>query len=312
MGDELGVKPGEEMKAALDTAHELGIPHGLCDREIQITLRRAWARCGLWSKCKLLASLLSSVFATEKMSQEDIENLKNRNELDGMMDELSSYLPKVKETLIDERDLYLAAKIWSSGDEIRAGLPAGTGLKQIAVVGAGHMKGIRSHLVKIFAGEESADVSALNDIPPPGFLSKAAGWLIPVIIVALIVLGFIQAGADVSLAMLLRWVLWNGSLAALGTLIALGHPLSILVSFIGAPVATINPFIGVGIFSGVTEATMRKPRVEDAENIAKDVGSLKGIYRNRITRALLVFFLSSIGGMIGNFISIPSLAGLLR
>jgi pheromone shutdown-related protein TraB len=307
MGDELGVKPGEEMKAALETANELGIPYGLCDREISITLRRAWARCGLWSKCKLLASLLSSAFTTEKMSQEEIENLKNRNELDGMMDELSSYLPKVKETLIDERDRYLAAKIWSTGIEVKKE----TGLKQIAVVGAGHMKGIKAHLEKIFADEESADVTALNDIPPPGFLSKAAGWLIPLIIVALIVAGFIQAGAGVSLSMLLRWVLWNGSLAALGTLIALGHPLSILISFIGAPVATINPFIGVGIFSGITEATMRKPRVGDAENIAEDVGSLKGIYRNRITRALLVFFLSSIGGMIGNFISIPSLAGLL-
>jgi pheromone shutdown-related protein TraB len=295
------------MKAALETAKELGIPYGLCDREIQITLRRAWARCGLWSKCKLLASLLSSALTTEKMSQEEIENLKNRNELDGMMDELSSYLPKVKETLIDERDRYLAAKIWSTGIDVRAE----AGLKQIAVVGAGHMKGIKTHLEKIFANEESADVSALNDIPPPGFLSKAAGWLIPLVIVALIVVGFIQAGAGVSLNMLLRWVLWNGSLAALGTLIALGHPLSILVSFIGAPVATINPFIGVGIFSGVTEATIRKPRVGDAENIAEDVGSLKGIYRNRITRALLVFFLSSIGGMIGNFISIPSLAGLL-
>jgi pheromone shutdown protein TraB len=105
--------------------------------------------------------------------------------------------------------------------------------------------------------------------------------------------------------------LWNGSLAALGTLIALGHPLSILISFLGAPVATINPFIGVGFFSGITEATLRKPKVTDAETISEDVSSLKGIYRNRITRALLVFFLSSLGGAVGNFISIPSLAGLL-
>jgi pheromone shutdown protein TraB len=327
MGAELGVKPGEEMKTALDTAEEMGIPHALCDREVQTTLRRAWARCGPWSKCRLLASLVSSALTTEKMSSEEIESLKSHSELDGMMDELSGYLPSVKETHIDERDRYLAAKFYAAAElpakreppaepakpaaELPAKRePAGV-LKQIAIVGAGHMKGIEAHLAKLAAGEENADVSALDTIPPPGFFSRAAGWLFPALIAALLVLGFFRAGADLSLAMLLRWVLWNGSLAALGALIALGHPLSILVSFAGAPIATVNPFIGVGIFSGVTEASLRKPRVADAQTITEDVGSLKGIYRNRITRALLVFFLSSIGGMIGNFISIPSLAGLL-
>ncbi|GHV76753.1 hypothetical protein AGMMS49942_15740 [Spirochaetia bacterium] len=185
------------------------------------------------------------------------------------------------------------------------------GGKQVAIVGAGHLMGIKSHLEGIAAAGESADVSELDQIPPASMLSKAAGWIIPLIIAAIIVLGFFRAGAGVSVTLLLRWVLWNGSLAALGTLIALGHPLSILVSFVGAPIATINPFIGVGLFAGVTEATMRKPRVTDAETIADDVSSLRGIYRNRITRALLVFLLSSIGGMVGNFIAIPSLAGRL-
>ena len=307
MGAGLGVKPGEEMKAAIETAAEMGIPCALCDREVQTTLRRAWARCGIWSKCKLLASLVSSAFTTEKMSPEEIESLKKHSELDGMMNELSAYLPSVKETLIDERDRYLAVKIYSAAGEV----PGGGPLKQIAVVGAGHIKGIQAPLEKIAAGEERPDVSALDTIPQPGILARAAGWLFPAVIVTLIVLGFFRAGAGLSIAMLLRWVLWNGSLAALGALIALGHPLSVLVSFLGAPIATINPFIGVGIFSGVTEASLRKPRVGDAQTIAEDVGSLKGIYRNRITKALLVFFLSSIGGMIGNFISIPSLAGFL-
>ncbi|GHV76756.1 conjugal transfer protein TraB [Spirochaetia bacterium] len=300
MGAKLGVKPGEEMKTAIDTAAELGIPYIFCDREIQTTLRRAWAHCSLWSKSKLLASLVGSAFTTEKLSEEEIENLKNRSELDGMMAELADYLPSVKETLIDERDRYLAARIWTGG-----------GGKQVAIVGAGHLMGIKSHLEGIAAAGESADVSELDQIPPASMLSKAAGWIIPLIIAAIIVLGFFRAGAGVSVTLLLRWVLWNGSLAALGTLIALGHPLSILVSFVGAPIATINPFIGVGLFAGVTEATMRKPRVTDAETIADDVSSLRGIYRNRITRALLVFLLSSIGGMVGNFIAIPSLAGRL-
>jgi pheromone shutdown-related protein TraB len=300
MGAELGVKPGEEMKTAIDTAVCLGIPYTFCDREIQTTLRRAWARCGFWSKSKLLASLVGSAFTTEKLSETEIENLKNRSELDGMMAELADYLPSVKETLIDERDRYLAARIWAGGAS-----------KQVAVVGAGHLMGIKGHLERIAAGDGDADVSELDRIPPASVLSKAAGWIIPLLIVAIIVLGFFRAGAEVSLAMLLHWVLWNGSLAALGTLIALGHPLSILVSFVGAPIATINPFIVVGFFAGITEATMRKPRVTDAETISDDVSSLKGVYRNRITKALLVFLLSSVGGMVGNFIAIPSLAGLL-
>jgi pheromone shutdown-related protein TraB len=302
LGNELGVKPGEDMKTAVETAEELGIPYALCDREVQITLRRAWARCGFWSKCKLLASLLSSAFAREKLNEAEIENLKNRNELDGMMAELSDYLPGVKETLIDERDRYLAAKIWTAGN----GAP-----QSIAVVGAGHLPGLRAHLEKIAAGEEAAETASLDIVPPPGLLARAAPWLIPVLIAALIALGFVQSGAGLSLAMLRNWLLWNGSLAALGCLAALGHPLSILVSFLGAPIGTLSPFVGVGLFSGLTEAWVRKPRVSDMESITADVGSIRGIYRNRITRALLVFFLSTLGGAVGNFISIPALAGLL-
>ncbi|MDR3130323.1 MAG: TraB/GumN family protein [Treponema sp.] len=303
MGEELGVKPGEEMKTAVETAKDLGVPFALCDREVHITLSRAWNRCGLWSKCKLLASLLSSAFTSEKFSEEEVERLKSRNELDGMMSELAAYLPSVKEVLIDERDLYLAAKIWEAG--------AKSGGKQLAVVGAGHLMGIRAQLEKIAGRGENVDLSGLDKTPPARALSKAAGWIIPLFIAAIIVLGFFRSGADLSLEMLIRWVLLNGSLAALGTVIALGHPLSVLVSFVGAPIATVNPFIGVGLFSGITEALIRKPRVIDTETLPEDICSLKGIYRNRITRALLVFFLSSLGGATGNFIAIPMLARLL-
>jgi pheromone shutdown-related protein TraB len=304
MGKELGVKPGEEMKTAVETAVELGLPYTLCDREISLTLRRAWARCGFLSKCKLLATLLASAFSTEKLNEQEIEDLKNRSELDGMMAELANYLPKVKETLIDERDRYLAAKIWASA-------APGAG-RVVAVVGAGHMMGIKANMEKIAAGAAGEDVSELDTIPAGTGISKALGWLFPALIVGLIVAGFFLADPIESLKMLRRWVLWNGSLAALGAFIALGHPLAILVSFLGAPIATLNPFIGVGLLSGVVEATLRKPRIIDTQTIAEDVGSIKGIYRNRITKALLVFFLSSIGGAIGNFIAVPDLlAGLL-
>jgi pheromone shutdown-related protein TraB len=310
MGSELGVKPGEEMITAVATAKELGIPFELADRQVQITLRRAWARCGLWNKCKLLASLLSSALTTEKLTEAEIESLKTRSELDGMMHELAGYLPPVKETLIDERDRYLAARIWAASR--RAVRPAEPGpVRVVAVVGAGHMAGIKANLERIAAGETGEDVAALETIPAKSLVGRAAPWLFPALLAALIVAGIFQAGFSVSLAMLLRWLLLNGSLAALGALLALAHPLSIFVSFVGAPIGTLNPVISVGLFSGLMEATLRRPRVTDTETLSQDIEHIGGIYHNRITHALLVFFLSSLGGMIGNFISIPALASLL-
>jgi pheromone shutdown-related protein TraB len=308
VGAGLGVKPGEEMKTALETAKELNIPHALCDREIQTTLRRAWAGCGFWSKSKLLATLFASAFSTEKLSADEIEKLKNSNELDGMMNELAVYLPQVKETLIDERDRYLAAKIRAAADQL-----SGDKTRVVAVVGAGHMQGIKAHLEKIAAGEEDVDVSKLNTIPPKSFLAKALPFIFPLIIMSLIGFGFYRGGANLSLSMLRSYILWNGTLSALGAILALGHPVSILVSFLGSPITTMTPFIGVGFFSGIAEASLRKPRVGDAQSIIDDVGSLKGFYRNRITRALLVFFLSSLGSTAGTFISVPALAaGLIN
>jgi len=320
LGNELGVKPGEEMKTAIETANELGIAHSLCDREVHTTLRRAWASCGLWSKSKLLASLLASAFTTEKLNEQEIENLKNRNELDGMMSELAGYLPGVKAVLIDERDRYLAAKIWTStppepqpsqrGEGSPLDTARETTQKIAAVVGAGHMQGIKTHLEKLKDGEETADVSELDKIPPPGFLSKAVRFLIPAAIIALIAAGFIRAGTETGFSMILQWILWNGSLAALGAVIALAHPFAILVSFLGAPITSLNPFIGVGILSGLVQVAFRKPRVSDVQDITEDTTSLKGIYRNRITRALLVFFLSSLGSVIGTFVSAGTIASL--
>ena len=302
LGNELGVKPGQEMLAAISIANEQNIPFSLCDRELQLTLRRAWARCGLWSKCKLLAALLSSAFVTEKLSAEEINNLKNSNELDSMMQEMANYLPAVKEVLIDERDQYLATKIWQA---------AKTDGTTIAVIGAGHLRGIQTYLEQFAAGEAPTDLAELETIPSRSFLSKAAKWIIPVILLTLLTIGFIRADFYESLEMLKTYVLLNGSFAALGAIIALGHPLAILVSFLGAPFTTLIPFIGVGILSGLVQAVFRKPRVSDAENLSSDVASIKGFYRNRISRVLLVFFLSSLGSSIATFVSGSVLVGFI-
>lgn len=296
LGSQVGVKPGDEMRAALNEAEKRNIPTAMVDRPIQTTLKRAWATNSFLGKIKLLAALIASAFETETISPEEIEKLKNSNEMDAMMSELSEYLPKVKKVLIDERDEYLANKIWET-----------SGKKTLAVLGAGHLPGVERQLERLSKNEVSSDTSEISKIPEPGIGGKIAGFIFPALIVGLIVAGFFTGGAISSLEMLIRWLLWNGSLAALGTLLALGHPLAILVGFFGAPIATLNPVLGVGLFTGLTQASVRKPKVEDMENLQDDMSSLKKIYKNRILRVLLVFILSSVGGVIGNFIAVPAL-----
>jgi pheromone shutdown protein TraB len=321
MGSEVGVKPGEEMLAAVSTADELGIPYAFCDRDVQTTLKRAWGRSNLWNRSKLLASLVDSAVSGEKLSAADIEKLKEQNELEKMMGELADFLPSVKEVLIDERDRYLAARIFTetkaasrtSSDANTDPASAESGEPKVpapvlAVVGAGHLEGIVGWLERLERGEADESVAELETLPKPSQAGKILGWAIPAAIVAFILIGFFRSGTTASLDLLLRWVLLNGSLAAIGSALCLAHPLTILVSFLGAPIATLNPFVGVGMFAGVVEAFVRKPRVSDFENLAEDVTHLKGFYRNRVTRILLIFFLSSLGGMVGNFISLPFLA----
>ncbi len=297
MGEGVGAKPGEEMVAAIKTAEELGIPWSTCDREISITLRRAWAKSNFWNKCKLLASLISSAFTDEKLSAEEIEKLKETSELEQMMNELADYLPSVKTVLIDERDRYLASKIYETKEPV-----------VLAVIGAGHMAGIERWLHKLDSGEISADTSDIDFVPPSSKWTKVAGWIIPAAIVALIVASFVKTGLQGGLNTTLQWILWNGSLSAIGSALCLAHPLTIVVSFIMAPLATLNPFVGVGLFAAIVELNLRKPKVKDFERLSEDVTSVKGFYKNRITHILLIFLLSSIGGMIGNFIALPVMA----
>ena len=292
MGQNVGVKPGDEMKGAIDVAKDQGIPFELVDRPIKVTLNRAWAKNSIWGKCKLLAALISSAFDTEEISQEEIESLKQKNEMDSMMGELSSFLPAVKEVLIDERDRYLASHIWNCSGE-----------KVTAVLGAGHLPGVQAHLERIAAGQEDTDVSAISEVPPKGVGAKIAGWIIPFLIVAVIALGFYIGGRKAGGAMLGTWVIWNGALAAAGALMAAGHPLAVLVSFVGAPFTSLCPLIGVGIVSGIVQTLVCKPKVSDMETLAQDALSLKGFYSNRILKVLLVFLLSSIGSSIGTFVA---------
>lgn len=292
MGQNVGVRPGDEMVAAMKVAEELNIPTTMVDRPIQTTLRRAWAKNSLWGKCKLLSAMISSAFTSEKISSEEIEELKNNSEMDSMMKELSDYMPTVKEVLIDERDKYLASHIWES-----------EGSNIIAVLGAGHLPGVQAYLEKIAAGQESTDTTEIANIPSKTLGAKIKGWIIPAIIVILIGMGFYFGGRNKGTELVLSWVLWNGALSAIGSIIAAAHPLTILVSFIGAPITSLCPFVGVGFLTGITQAFICKPKVKDIEDLSTDAGSLKGFYKNRVLKVLLVFILSSLGSSIGTFVS---------
>ncbi len=292
MGQQTSVKPGDEMMAAIQKAKELNIPQTMVDRPIAVTLRRAWSKNNFFGKCKLLSVLIASAFSKEEASAKEIEDLKQSSEMDNMMNELSHYLPKVKEVLIDERDFYLASHIWEcKGDKV------------LAVLGAGHLPGVVEHLKKIAAGEENTDCSKIQEVPKKSVGSKIASWIIPILIVAFIVLGFVYGGEQMGKQMLSSWLLWNGVLAGLGALIAGAHPLTILVSIVGAPFTSLCPFIGIGIVAGIVQAIVCKPKVSDMETLQNDASSLKGFYRNRILRTLLVFLLSSIGSSIGTFVA---------
>ena len=295
MGANVGVKPGDEMRAGIDAANELGIPCEMVDRPIQTTLRRAWAKNGGYGRVKLLSALIASAASKEEVSGEQIESLKNKSEMDGMMAELAEFMPGVKEVLIDERDFYLAAHIWQAVQKSER-------KSVIAVLGAGHLPGVQAHLEKIAAGQEGTDTTEISSLPAKKIGAKIIGWAIPVIIVGLIAAGFVFGGMKKGADLLGAWVIWNAVLAGIGALIAGGHPLTILMAAVGAPFTSLCPLVGGGMFAGIVQAFVCKPKVADMESVMDDVSSVKGFYKNRLLRVLLVFFLSSLGSSVGTFV----------
>ena len=290
MGLNVGVKPGDEMLAAINTANQMNIPSVMVDRPIQITLKRAWAKNSFWGKCKLFALLISSAFSKEEVDPSEIENLKNSSEMDSMMGELAKEMPVIKKVLIDERDEYLASKIWDAHGE-----------NVVAVLGAGHLPGVEKHLHKLAAGEEKSDVTEISEIPPKSVLSKIAAWIIPALIIGLIAAGFVYGGRKAGAQLLTTWFLWNAIPAALLSIIALAHPITILVAFVAAPFTSLCPFIGIGFCTAIVQALVCKPKVSDMESLQDDVGSIKTLYKNRILKVLLVFVLSTLGSALGTF-----------
>jgi len=288
------VKPGEEMITAINTAESIGAQIHLADRDIRTTLSRTWRVMGFWSKIKLLFQLMLSLGELNEIKEEDIERMKQQDVLETLLSEVGKSLPELKVILIDERDQYLAEKIRTA-----------PGNKVVAVVGAGHIPGIQKYW------NTDVDTRALEQLPARGKSIDILKWLIPLVIVGLFIAGFFFGGKEAGTDMIVWWILANGILAGVGAIIALAHPATILSSIIAAPLTSLNPMIAAGWVSGLVEAFSRKPKVKDLESLPDDILSIRGFWRNNVTRILLVVVFTNLGSSLGTFIAFPVILRVL-
>jgi len=272
----------------IESAEAVGAAVYLADRDIRITLARTWRLMRFRDKIKLLTELIFSIGQVEEISAADVEKMKQQDVLETILADVGKSLPIVKAILIDERDRYLAYKIRQA-----------PGQKIVAVVGAGHVPGIKR------CWDTEIDIAPLEKLPPKSRLFGFLKWVVPLGIVALIITGFFIGGSKVGKDMVVWWLLANGILAGVGALAALAHPLTIVSSILAAPLTSLNPMVAAGWVSGLVEAFSRKPRVIDFENLQEDIHSLRGFWKNKVTRVLLVVVFTNLGSSIGTFVAIP-------
>lgn len=287
LGSQLGVTPGAELLAAVDTARAHEIPVFLCDRDVRITLRRAWKSTSFFKKGYLLAALFGSLFDKTELNEEKLTELKKKDVLAELMDEMGDALPDVKRVLIDERDIFLAEKIRTAPGE-----------RIVAVVGAGHISGIIKHL----ASDNSAEIAEISTIPPVSQTFKTLGWLIPLVIIGSIIAIGIQKGASVAGANLLFWILANGIPSAIGAILAMAHPLTTIGAFAAAPITSLTPVIGAGYVTAFIQVMVCPPVVKEFETVAEDMSGLTGWWKNKLLRVFLVFILTGLGSAVGTWV----------
>ena len=300
LAEKLGIEPGAELKVAAMEAQALGLPLHLIDRDVGLTFRRAMRRLGWWGRAKISAGLIAGMVANDEVDEAEIERLKEGDMLESAFSEFAAQTPALYETIIAERDRYMAARLRES---------ATPGRQVLAVVGAGHLQGLARHLrddteLPSLLREQLEFVPKKSSIP----------WFtlaITVLIVGSFAYGFWRGGFDVGADLILQWVLFTGGLGALGCLLAGGHPLSILAAFVAAPLKPFHPGVPSGTFSGLVEAWIRKPTYADFLELRNDVQSLRGWYRNRVARVLVNFMLTCVGTAIGVWIAGARILGKL-
>ncbi len=287
LGGKLGVMPGTELLEATRVAEEQGIAFSLCDRNVRVTLLRAWRSMSFWKKNQLLASILAAGFGGEELSEEDLQRLREKDVLSEMMGELAQAMPALKRVLIDERDRYLARRIRDAA-----------GRRVVAVVGAGHVEGI----VKALAEDADEDLAEIESIPDAFPVARVIGWTVPAIIIGSLALIAMTKGADVARENLVFWILVNGVPAGIGAILALAHPLTIVSAFLAAPLTSLTPVIGAGYVTAFVQAFMQPPLVRDLERVSDEIGRLRCWWTNRLLRVFLAFILPTVGSLIGTYV----------
>ncbi len=287
LGDKLGVLPGTEMLEAIRMAEKHNVPVILGDRDVRVTMRRAWRNTPFWRKSLLVSSLMLSIFDTTEVSEDEIRNLKKQDVLSEMMKELGKEVPTLKVVLIDERDRYLAKKMVEA-----------PGKRTVAVVGAGHVAGICQTIEQ----QQSVDLEELNYIPPVSPIWKMVGWSIPLLIVGSIAWIGWQKGADAAGENALFWILANGIPSGIGGILAMAHPLTILTAFVSAPFTSLTPVIGVGYVTAFVQAYLQPPIVRDFQTVAEDIAIPFRWWKSRLLRVFLAFLLPTIGSIIGTWV----------
>ena len=294
LADQLGIEPGAEMRAAISAAESADLPILLIDRDIGITLRRVYRNVPWWQRLTLFSGLIASVISREEISEAEIEKLKEGDMLEATFTEFAEESASLYEPLIAERDRYMSARL----DE-----EASAGHRHVLVViGAGHMKGLVADLEDDARTEPRARIEALETTPPPSLVRRIFPWLLVALVIFGFVLGFSRS-PELGRAILADWVFINGGLAALGAAIALGHPLTVVGTFVAAPLTSLNPLIGAGFVAAGMELWFRKPSVADFATLRSDVTEVRGWWRNRVARTLLVFLLATIGSATGTYLA---------
>ena len=287
LGGQVGVMPGAELLAAARAAERHGIPTVLCDRDVRITLRRAWRATPLLKKGYLLAALLSSLFDKPQINEQQLATLRSQDVLSELINELGIALPHTKEALIDERDIFMAEKIKHV-----------EGKRLVAVVGAGHVEGIK----RVIGEDNSHLIEPISTVPPTRMPTRLLGWLIPgLIILVLLLIGIRQGTAELT-ANAVYWILANGIPSALGAMIALAHPATILSAFAAAPITSLSPLIGAGYVCAFIQVMTCPPLVREFETVGSDIATVKGWWANKLLRIFLVFVLTTFGSALGTWI----------
>ncbi len=295
LADQFGIEPGAEQRAAVAAARERHLPVLLVDREIGITLKRAAGNLTWWKRFGLFSGLVATLLSRQEVTEEEIERLKEGDVLETTFAEFAQDRRDLYVPLIEERDRYLAARL-------REEIAGKHHEKVLAVLGAGHLKGVAGHLRESSGRDPRAELAELDRLPSPKRWPKLIPWLIVVLILGGFGYGFYQS-PGLGLQVVSDWVLINGSLSALGAAVAAGHPLTVVAAFLAAPLTSLNPTIGAGMVTGAVELYLRRPSVGDFGRLRRDTAKVKGWWRNRVSRTLLVFLFSTLGSAIGTYVA---------